>query len=333
MQIVDKIKYSLSKNANVRNMYIKMRQIYYYKEWRKNPMGLADKMFYKKFRRYIDWDNPTDLNEKINWLKFHYDQRVWGRLADKYAVREYVEKCGLKDILVPLYGKYNSAQDVISDWNRLPEEFVIKSNNGCSHIFIVSNDSEIGIKKELVNKNKLIKILSNWLKENKEGVSCVEMHYQYVENCIVVEKLLKDESIKDYSHAPIDYKIYCAGGKPYMCYISYGRNPITHQRIVDIYDTKWNRRSDIICNGTVGKPLERPKNWELMLEYAYILGKDHPQLRIDFYNISGKIYFGEMTFTSAGGFDTEFTSEFYEDIGKLVDIDLKMPGNEFYKKR
>lgn len=333
MRLLNNLKHSLSENGLIRKIYIRFRQNYYYNEWLHSPMSLADKLFYKKFKRHIDWNNPKDLNEKINWLKFHYDQRVWGRLADKYRVREYVEECGLEDILVPLYGKYDDAHDVLNAWEQLPDEFVIKSNNGCSHVFIVSNDSEVGCKKNEVNKKKLERILSKWLDDKKDGVSNVEMHYQFVKNCIIVEKLLKDESIRELSHSPIDYKIHCAGGKPYMCYISYGRNPITHKRIVDMYDTEWNRRSDLIRNGSVGQPLSKPENWDKMLDYACILGKNHPQLRIDFYNINGKIYFGEMTFTSAGGFDTEFTKEFYDDIGELVDIDLNMPGNEFCKRR
>ena len=72
--------------------------------------------------RKIDWDNPQDLNEKINWLKLHADPFEWAMLADKYRVREYVKSRGLKDILVPLYGHWDTADDMINDFDQLPEE-------------------------------------------------------------------------------------------------------------------------------------------------------------------------------------------------------------------
>ena len=107
----------------------------------KHPVEVVENTYYERLGRHINWDNPQDLNEKINWLKFHADPYEWARLADKFRVREYVKSRGLGDILVPLYGKWNTVQGVLDAWDSLPDEFVLKSNNGCKNYLIVSNET------------------------------------------------------------------------------------------------------------------------------------------------------------------------------------------------
>ncbi len=101
---------------------------------RKHPKRIAEKLFYKNFGRKIDWDNPKDLNEKINWLKFHVDQKEWAQLADKYLVREYVKNKGLEEILIPLLGYWYTLGEAVEGINKLNGGFVLESNNVCGHI-------------------------------------------------------------------------------------------------------------------------------------------------------------------------------------------------------
>lgn len=295
----------------------------------RNAKKLMDKKFYSFFNRHIDWENPVDLNEKINWLKFHADMNEWAQLADKYAVREYVTGHGLSDILVPLYGKYDTVQQVLDNWDNLPDEFVLKSNNGCGHLIIVSEKNG---GKSAVNKKDLVDELTLWLSEKDYGINNGEFHYQYIKNCIIAEKLLVDDSIKEFSSAPIDYKLHCCNGKPYICYVSYGRTLTSkgsHKRTGDLYDLDWNERSDLMSEKEDRRLIPRPENWERMLEIAEILSEDHPQTRIDLYNIDGAIYFGEITMTNASGFDTEFKQELLTAMGKEINLDLTMRENIF----
>lgn len=138
----------------------------------------------------------TNLDEKIQWLKFNADMRVWARLADKYAVREYVKECGLQDILVKLYGKYDTPEELMADWNRLPEKFVLKSNNGCGTVKIVRD-------KKKVDREEMVRITSKWLKRKDIGLGTVELHYTYIKPCLIVEELLEDTSMDAYR------KSYC----------------------------------------------------------------------------------------------------------------------------
>lgn len=303
-------------------LYKRFRHQYYVR----HPMWLADKLFYQTFNRHINWDNPQDLNEKINWLKFHADMREWARLADKYAVREYVAERGLADILVPLYGKWDTAQGVLDAWDSLPEEFVLKSNNGCGRLLIVSKENG---GKQAVDLKKLRKTLKKWLAEKDFGLSNAELHYQFIPNCIIAEKLLTDDYAKGFSCSLIDYKIWCFHGVPYGCLIVYDRDRTKHSYTVDFYDLNWKEHTELMRNTTARHPIHRPKEWNYMLNAASMLSKGHPQVRVDFYNIDGEIYFGELTFTSACGYMEYFSQEALLEMGKQVKLDLTMPWNEF----
>ena len=318
--------------GKIKNMFFPLYSLYrrivnYY--YLHNAKKVLDKRFFSMFHRHINWDNPVDLNEKINWQKLHEDMHEWAKLADKYAVREYVSQKGLSDILVPLYGKYDTVQELFEDWEHFPDEFVIKSNNGCGHVEIISQENG---GKKAVNKQELAKELRLWLAEKDYGIHKGEFHYLYIKNCIIVEQLMKDETIKEFSSSPIDYKFYCCDGKPYICYVSYGRTLSAtgeHLRMGNVYDLKWNERPELMAEHEERRKLDRPYNWENMVEIAEILSSGMPQARIDLYNIEGKIYFGEITMTNAGGFDTEFTEELYVSMGNNITLDLSKAENEF----
>lgn len=318
--------------ANIKYMFFPLYMLYrklFNRYYLHNTKKSLDKRFYSTFHRHIDWDSPTDLNEKINWQKLHEDMHKWARLADKYAVREYVADHGLAEILIPLYGKYDTVEELFSNWDNLPNEFVLKSNNGCGHILIVD---EISGGKNSINKRELARELKIWLAEKDYGIHKGEFHYLYIENCIIVEKLLKDDSIKDFSSAPIDYKFHCCDGKPFICYVSYGRTLTAtggHQRTGNLYDLDWNDRSDLMAINQKRRTLNKPRNWDRMIEIVERLCDNMPQARIDLYNINGSIYFGEITMTSCSGFDTEYKEELYYDMGKNVTLDMNMKENEF----
>lgn len=113
------------------------------------PRKLASILYKKYMGGKIDWKNPIDLNEKINWQKFYADTSEWTRLADKYRVREFVKERGLGEILIPLLGVWNKAEDIAYD--SLPNSFVLKTNNGAGSVIIVDNKSQLDIKKQTSN--------------------------------------------------------------------------------------------------------------------------------------------------------------------------------------
>ena len=99
------------------------------------PAHYAKYVFKKTTGRRLNLKNPQDFNEKIQWLKVYSDISMWTDLADKYKVREYIEKCGLQDILVELFGVWKRADDI--DFSKLPDKFVFKTNHGFGNIIIV----------------------------------------------------------------------------------------------------------------------------------------------------------------------------------------------------
>lgn len=304
-----------------------MKKRYLYK-----AMDRIDNKYMSLYGRRINWEEPTEYNEIVNWLKFHEDMNKWALLADKFRVREYVRKCGLEEILVPLYGKYDTVEALFSDWDTLPDEFVIKSNNGCGHATFITKENG---GKSAIDKKELRAEIEYWLMEDDYGINNAEFQYLLIKNCILVEKLLIDTTIQEFSAAPIDYKIFCLNGNPYVCYTSYGRTLTatgSHKRTGDVYDLEWNERSEFMTDKENRIELPRPKNWEKMLEVASKLSQGHPQARVDLYNIDGKVYFGEITMTNGSGFDTEFKNELFEDMGRKIILDLSMPLNQFADK-
>lgn len=241
----------------------------------------------------LDLKNPQDLNEKINYLKFHADLDEWARLADKYAVREYVIERGLSEILVPLYGKYDTPEELIADWKGVPRSLVVKANHGCGEVKIVKD-------KNAVDLNGMRTRAAAWLKD-RYGLGTNERHYLKIKPCLIVEQLLEEPG----RIAPTDYKVWCFNGKPYCILVISDRDEEHHTRHRSMYDLNWNRIPDALPHDDTysEEDLAKPKNLDKMLEYAAILSKGHKQVRMDFYNIEGKIYFGEMTFTASGGYN------------------------------
>lgn len=296
----------------------------------RHHMLFVNNKFHAVFGRYIDWKNPRDLNEKINWLKFREDPYVWAKLSDKYLVREHVARLGLADLLVPIYGRWETAEDVIAAWDTLPEEFVLKSNNGSGRLLIVSKNNG---GKGSIKLEELKKTLDTWLAEKDFGLALGEFHYQFIDNCIIAEALLKDDSCSSFSRSLVDYKIWCFDGKPYCCLVVYDRVSAKHHYYLDYYDLDWNKCTYYMSDNTPTQIIPRPENWEKMLEAAAVLAEGHPQVRVDFYNINGKIYFGELTFTSLSGFMTYYTEEALNLMGAQIHLNDKCPYNKLANKR
>ena len=263
--------------------------------------------------RSINIKKPQDLNEKINYLKFHSNLDEWARLADKYEVRKYVTERGLGEILVPLYGKYDTPQEMIADWGNLPNKFVVKTNHGCGEVKLIKDKSSVDLQKIEYKAEA-------WLKD-RYGLETNERHYLRIKPCLIVEQLLEDPSVADYSRSIVDYKIWCFDGKPYCIFMCVDRVLGSHSVKFDTYDTNWNRIEGAM-SGTHELPplLPKPQNLERLLDCAAKLANGHKQVRVDLYNIDGKIYFGEMTFTSQGGYMDYFSKEYLLKMGQQFDV-------------
>ena len=272
---------------------------------------VASTIYYQRFGKKINWSNPQDINEKINWLKFNSDTTRWTQLADKYLVREYVKECGLEEILIPLYGVWDNAKDI--DFAKLPDTFVIKTNHGSGEIIVCKDKSKLDVA-------HTVKLLNEWMSESY-GQYQGEPHYINIPRKIIAEKYLFENS--SYStQSIIDYKFWCFDGVPYYVWVCCNR---TRESVyVELYDTNWNYLPEKSVytdhyrdNG--GK-VPKPKNLDKMLSIASVLSKGFPQVRVDLYVCDNIVYFGEMTFTSSGGYMNFYTNEFLNELGNLVKL-------------
>lgn len=261
--------------------------------------------YYLKLNRRLHWHCPKRFTEWIQWYKVNYRNSIMYSCVDKYEVRKFIESKGLKNILIPNIGVYNSSEEI--SFTTLPAKFIIKTTDGGGgENVIICHD------KNLLDFNDVRKKLDSW-KDKKNINPGREWAYTGIQQSrIIIEELLEN---KDNPVAGIsDYKILCFCGKPeyiiYDCdrYIGHKRN---------FYDVHWNRvYVDTDCEQ---KELEiqPPKNLQQMLAIASQLSEDFPFVRVDLYNIEGKIYFGELTFYPWSGYVAFQPDSFDFELGKL----------------
>lgn len=279
------------------------------------PIRVAKLRYMYIMHKWPHFEHPRDLNEKINYLKFYGDTSKWPMLTDKYAVRKYIESIGLGDILVKLYGKWDSVEDI--DWDILPDKFVMKCNNGSGDVFICKDKSKLDIE---ATKRYFDKML-----HREFGVVSAEPHYALIKPCIIVEELLDSSTQPCGSSSLVDYKIWCFNGKPHSVWCCYNRKQ--YYANVGVYDLNWQYHSE--CSVFTkhykesGKLLPKPVNFDKMLEIAQKLSTGFPILRVDLYDVNGHIYFGELTFTSQSGCMNFYSQQYLDEMGKLIKLDEK----------
>lgn len=277
------------------------------------PVVIAKMRFKRMFGRKLDTKNPKDLNEKILWLSLFSDTTEWSRLADKYAVREFVKERGCEETLVRLYGKWDSVDEI--DWQRLPNSFVMKTNNGCGTVLIV--EEKASLKHPDIDKR-----LDYWLHKSM-AAETTEFHYWRIKPCLIAEQVLtlNEEDLK-YSSSIVDYKIWCFNGKPYYIWTVSNRDKNGFDGA--LFDTNWNNIPNVIKkNPHVRIPkvlLPKPKKLDLMLKTAEKLSQGFPEVRVDLYYVEDNVYFGEMTFTCHGGTIDYFVPELLMEMGQKIDL-------------
>lgn len=277
-----------------------------------SPRLNTEVIYFVKFKKRINLKSPKTLDEKIQWLKFntYYKNSLVTQCADKYAVREYVDKCGCGEILNELYGVYDKVDDI--PWEKLPNSFVIKWNFGCGHNLIVRNKSNLDINEA---KNKL----KEWYNVHDTFyLTYSEMQYKGIPPKLVCEKLIETEN----GNLPVDYKLYCFNGVADCVLVCSGRDEHGEGASYYFFDRDWNlkRYNKAGKEAPVDFTLPRPVNYRQLFEYADKLTKPFPFVRADFYLEKGTVYFGELTFTPLAGFDTNRLPETQMLFGKMVNI-------------
>lgn len=269
----------------------------------------AKKQFKAIFGRKMNLENPSNLIEKFYWLEKNEDLSLMTKCADKYEVRKFVEERGCGEILNELYVKWDTPDDI--DFSVLPDSFILKINNGSGDVTIVRD-------KNKEDRQAIVDHFKTLYKE-KYGRYNAQFHYLGIKPCIIAEKLLPIEDIP-YSCSIIDYKVWCFDGTPECIWVAYDRSK--KHVYMDLFDTEWNSipqnlKSIPHYQYHPENVIPKPVSLDEMLRYASVLSKGFPEVRVDFYEIGGKVIFGEMTFTSGYGY---FTPEYYEYLGSKVNL-------------
>jgi hypothetical protein len=276
---------------------------------RRDPRKNANRVYRNVFNRDINWQNPTNLIEKIYWLQLFTDTNLWTLCADKYKMREYViSRLGSDAILPKNYGHWKNAEDI--DYSKLPESFVLKTTQGCGLVLIVHDKAKLDIR----NANNT---LNKWLKI-KYGFTDAQVHYSRIKPCIIAEELLVD---KNKPGLPlVDYKVWCFHGNPEYILIVYDRKIGSGYKL-SAYDLDWNNISEKVLykknKHYGGKSFDRPVNLKEMLRCAKLLSRDFVEVRVDFYEVNGNLYVGELTFTTGYGYHSY---SYYKYLGSKIDL-------------
>lgn len=261
-------------------------------------------VYFRHFKKFIDFDNPKTFNEKIQWLKLNYRKEEYTNLVDKYRVKQYITKLIGEEYVIPTLGVWKNVDDI--DFKSLPEKFVLKCNNDSGGIVICKNKKDF-------DEVKAKSFLKERLKNNGYWYGR-EWPYKNVKPCIIAEKYMEDSISKDLK----DYKFFCFNGSMEFFDIDIDRF-IEHRS--NYYDRNGNFLpfGKTYCPPDYTKKIEMPKNLDKMIELAETISHNTVLSRIDFYEIDGQVY-GEITFYPGSGF-SPFTDEKWDyKLGDMIDL-------------
>ncbi len=254
-----------------------------------------------------DFKHPKRFTEKLQLYKMKYRNPVMSQCVDKYEVRRYVEDKGLGHILNDIYGVYDSIDDI--DFSSLPNKFVVKSTTGGGGLnVIVVKD------KSTCNWDNLKHEVMSWSRHKKGAISHGrEWAYTgMADTRILVEKLLESPAGEGNL---VDYKFFCFDGEPQYLYVITDRKPGEYAYL-SMYDKDFNKLPYYTSDERkLQRELPRPKNFEGMIEAARKLSEDFPHVRVDLYDIDGKVVFGELTFYDGSGYYLFEPDDFDEKAG------------------
>ena len=265
-----------------------------------------------RFNRKLNLKHPETLADKVVWLENRNASPLISKCTDKLGVRTYVRhKMGGTDVFVPVYDENGWTTADTIPFDKLPNSFALKATHGCKMNYICKdkNAADIPAIKKLANQ---------WL-HTTYGTYSGEWHYLDIPHRVYCEQYLGD------ADKMIDYKFYCLNGTPTFVLVCSNRKAESRgmKVILDLFDMQWNPIPALKPSG-LGVPgdgkITRPPEFDRMKEIASILSKDFPFVRVDLYDIHGKVYFGELTFTPSNGVFNHYTDDFLLSMGQRLNI-------------
>ena len=277
-----------------------------------SPKFATELAYFFKFKKKLNLKKPSDFNEKIQWLKLYYQTPTILKAADKVEVQNILREKGLENYLIPTLGVYDFPEEI--EWEKLPQKFVIKTNNASGTNIVVTNKDDLDIQRA----QEQLKI---WLKTNFSHYA-LEPQYGEIKPKILIEQFIESNEIL------YDYRFFCFNGKPEFLYVSIDgtidESGYSDKKIKKgFFDFDFKRLYFMKEETEAFNFLNKPKNFDEMIRIAQVLAKEFPFVRVDLYNIDGNIRFGEMTFTPSSGFASYYTDEALLELGKKIKLPEK----------
>ncbi|MBR5227165.1 MAG: glycosyl transferase [Clostridia bacterium] len=268
------------------------------------PDKIYLKLVYKKrLGKKLNLKDPKTFNEKLQWLKLYDRNPKYTALVDKYEVKKYIEKQIGKQYVIPTLGVYDKFDEI--DFDKLPNQFVIKCTHDSGGLVICKDKSKLNIEE---SRDKIENCLNtNYYYQGREWP------YKNVKPRIIIEKYMEDNK-----GCLFDYKFMCFNGEAKLSFVCTDRDKKDLK--VTFFDKEWNKMPFERHYKSSNEKIDRPKQYELMIQLAEKLSKDIPFVRVDFYEVDNQIYFGELTFYPGCGFEEFEPEEWDEKLGEFIKI-------------
>ena len=251
---------------------------------------------------------PRTFNEKLQWLKLYDRKPEYTKMVDKYEAKKYVADIIGEEYIIPTLGVWDKFEDI--EFDKLPKQFVLKPTHTSGNVFICKD-------KEKINYKQLRKMINKWLKRDYYLVHR-EWPYKNIKPKIIAEQYMVDDSGMKLK----DYKFFCFNGITQTILVCSNRNGSFKN--TNFYDINWNLQPFTReKHKNSNEQIKKPKNLDEMITVAEKLSKDIPFVRVDLYEINGKVYFGELTFYPSSGFEGFEPEEWDKKLGDMLELPTK----------
>lgn len=267
--------------------------------------------YFFEMGRELNLNSPVLYSEKLQWLKIHNRKPEYAMMVDKIRVKDYVTSLIGKEFIIPTIAVYSSFEEI--DFDKLPDQFVLKCNHDSGNIIVCKDKEKLDIDRA---RNVLIDALHTdfYLRGR-------EWPYKNIKRRIMAETFLSTQDEPFYNHFGMtDFKFSCFNGEVHDVMVCLERE--SGETKFYFFDKDWNllRYNKRGKAAPEGFTIPKPENFDKMIEIAETLSNNIPYLRVDLYNVAGKIYFGEMTFFPQSGFDPNLLPETENLYGDLIEL-------------
>jgi TupA-like ATPgrasp len=309
-----KIRSISNSNKSIKKIYLMLNQIKVTALAKLSDEKFAKIKYKENTGKSLNLDNPITFNEKLWWLKINNRDPLLTICSDKVKVRDYVKECGLEHLLIKNYGVYNKAEDI--EFDKLPDKVFLKCNHVSGINMIYDRNNEFNMKAFIDKFNSAL--TKNYYLQSREW------NYKDIKPKIVAEEIIVDSK----NNSLIDYRFLCFDGVVKMVFVDIetaahdgSHNPYAKR---NVYDRNFNYLDIKVSREKFSDELiDKPDNFEKMVEYAEILSNPFPFCRVDLYNIDGDIFFGEITFYPGGATQLVEPEEWERKMGSWINLTSK----------